>query len=526
MSEKILENLRQVAKEEKVRQNNLQRATNQPCKEVNTMSIVTKNEANSKEIETKFINKKLDKSLLPSSISDYIEERSRLLNVEYEQIATVTIGGLCGFINNKIFFYISKQQKFKMVPNLWTVLILAPGSKKTASFDHIEEIGKAIQKEENRDIEFEKLIYEDAKERLKKLAKKMNDKRLKDEDLADIEAEKEELFNVIANKPKIKVLIENDSTKEKLLLTAEEAKQGFILFLDELSKILYTMNDDEAYRSLLLMAWNGYKNYTSKTKNAGSVDIEKLSISLMGGIQPELFVKLILGNVDNAKSGFLDRFQLIYIQDKTPPYDLIDEEENKEIYRKFENIAKVLASDDLPYILDAEVIDGLNTRVLRYTADSTSIHKKFMQELQVFILDNYPMLSDAFNKYDKLIGSIAVLLHSIEAIEDKSYFERWSSYIPPETVQKAIEISKFYIYQQVKALNIKVQIQSKKEIEFEKIRDRVLNDVMKRNLPCKLRDIYHNLSLERDIVKQVLEPYYELKQEGRGIKVMRQKIQK
>ena len=148
----------------------------------------------------------------------------------------------------------------------------------------------------------------------------MNDKRLKDEDLADIEAEKEELINVIDNKPKIKVLIENDSTKEKLLLTAEEAKQGFILFLDELSKILYTMNDDEAYRSLLLMAWNGYKSYSSKTKNAGSVDIEKLSISLMGGIQPELFAKLILGNIDNSKSGFLDRFQLVYIQDKTQLY--------------------------------------------------------------------------------------------------------------------------------------------------------------------------------------------------------------
>ena len=91
---------------------------------------------------------------------------------------------------------------------------------------------------------------------------------------------------------------------------------------------------------------------------------------------------------------------------------------------------------------------------------------------------------------------------------------------------KAIEISKFYIYQQIKALNIKAQIQSKKEIEFEKIRDRVLRDVMKRNLPCTLREIYRELGLERDIVKQVLEPYYQLKQEGRSIKVIRQKIQK
>ena len=92
--------------------------------------IVAKNLTDSKEIEAKFINKKIDKSLLPSSVSDYIEEKSKFLNVEYEQIATVTIGGLCGFINNKIFFHISKQQKFKMVPNLWTVLILSPRSKK------------------------------------------------------------------------------------------------------------------------------------------------------------------------------------------------------------------------------------------------------------------------------------------------------------------------------------------------------------------------------------------------------------
>ena len=49
---------------------------------------------------------------------------------------------------------------------------------------------------------------------------------------------------------------------------------------------------------------------------------------------------------------------------------------------------------------------------------------------------------------------------------------------------------------------------------------------MKRNLPCTLREIYRELGLERDIVKQVLEPYYQLKQEERSIKVIRQKIQK
>ncbi|BAF70430.1 DUF3987 domain-containing protein [Nitratiruptor sp. SB155-2] len=490
-----------------------------PVSEV-TNEIVAQEEENIKTDD--YINKTIDKELLPYPIKEYFEDISDRLNLPFEEVATTSFAFLSNLITDKLCLVPTNDISYKIIPNLWGCIIAEKGTRKTPLF---QAFSHPIYQKHFTYVD----RFKEEKERYEMKMKALENKRrqlVKAEAEGDIEKTDElkeaihKLEKETESKPKSRYLILTDTTKEKLTDILESNSQGILIFQDEITRLIYNFVKDPEMRSLILESWSGASKHTIGRINRGDVNIEKLTIGLFGGIQPELYKQLILAQEDNIASGFNDRFQLIYVV-KDFQYQITDKEQNELIYSEFKKLVDTLIdmklqnytkAKEYPYIKDLYY--------LKLNDDAKKMFKEFMEGLNNDLSQEYPILRGFLSKSDKLLGSLAILLHTIEAINE----QKEHNYIDADIMYRAIEITKFYIYQAIEASHIAIHLEEQKEINFEKKRDRVLSYTLKQKLPIKLRDIYRPLKgISKKEALQILEPYYVIEKEGQSYIVKEQK---
>ena len=487
-----------------------------------SVKSISKKELSSQE--KKYINTHIDKGLLPSPIKEYFIDVSERLELPFEMVATAGFAFLCNLISDKLCLVPTKNIKNRVIPNIWGCIISEKGTRKTPLFEAF--FTDIIYKNNFANIE----RFEEEKERYENVLKALSSKRKAlikaeadgdSEKIEELQAAIERLETKAKEKPKSKYLIVSDATKEKLTDIASTNIQGFLIFQDELSHMLYGFEKDPQMRSMLLTAWSGAKPYTITRIQRGDVNIKKLTIGLFGGIQPELYRKLVLQDSDNITSGFNDRFQLIYIN-KSVKYKISDQESNDFINQKFEELVTLLVDRKLENCTKAKeypYADGLFH--LRLTEEAKTAWINFLEGLSndSTLAEQYPDLRGFFSKIDKLLGSIAILIYTTEALQKPKY----DHFIPLEVMQRAIEITKFYVYQAIDAFNIASMLDYQREIDFEKKRDKILDYVSSQKLPIKLRDVYHAKNVGKNLALQVLEPYYVIEKHGKSYIITSQK---
>src|SRR5215475_12314474 len=80
----------------------------------------------------------------------------------------------------------------------------------------------------------------------------------------------------------------NDSTVEKMGELLNQNPNGLLLFLDELTGWLRTLDREghENDRAFYLESWNGSGSYTYDRIGRGTLNITAACVSILGGIQP------------------------------------------------------------------------------------------------------------------------------------------------------------------------------------------------------------------------------------------------
>ena len=107
----------------------------------------------------------------------------------------------------------------------------------------------------------------------------------------------------------------NDSTVEKLGELLNENPNGVLLFRDELSGWLRTMDREghENDRAFFCESWNGTGSYVYDRIGRGTVYIPAACLSLLGGIQPgplQGYLQEVFGR-GATDNGLIQRFQLM-----------------------------------------------------------------------------------------------------------------------------------------------------------------------------------------------------------------------
>ncbi|NPA64210.1 MAG: DUF3987 domain-containing protein [Epsilonproteobacteria bacterium] len=463
--------------------------------------------------EHKYITTSIPKELIPSPLREYFIDVAERLVLPFETVATAGFFFLANLITDRLSLMPTRDRSYTIIPNLWGCIVAEKGSRKTPLFNAFTRPIYKYHKAYVDRFADEKEIYEYKLATLKSLQKKLI--KTDGEEVDDLETKIAKLKKETADKPKSRYMLLMDTTKEKLTEVLSTNIHGIMIYQDEISRLLYSFEKDKEMRSLLLEGWAGAKPYTIGRIQRGDITVDKLTIGLFGGIQPEIYKELMSGS--NIDSGFMDRFQLIVIAG-TIPAKIADKEMNEAAYSAFTNLIENIINKDLAKV--GKAVDTKYVPALLLTDDAKHLFKEFYEKANAAISEAHSVLRGFMVKSDKLIGSLALLFHVVDLLSGK---ETTTPYIGADTLHKAIEVSKFYFYQAVKAAHIGIEIETKRELEFEKKRDRLLNFMLRQKLPVRVREIMRSQKLKKNEAIQILEPYYYIENDGRGHIVTSQK---
>jgi hypothetical protein len=465
------------------------------------------------ELIDRFLTQSINKSLLPPVLGDYFEDVSERLSVPFEVVATTGFFFLANLITDRLALMPTPDKSYTIIPNLWGCIIAEKGSRKTPLFNAFTSHLYKHHKVYVERFADEKELFDQKLAALKSFRKKLI--RADGDEVDDLEAKIAKLKKETEKKPQSRYMLLMDTTKEKLTEVLSTNIHGIIIYQNEISRLLYSFEKDKEMRSLLLEGWSRAKPYTIGRIQRGDITVDRLTIGLFGGIQPEPYKELMSGS--NIASGFMDHFQLVVVVG-TIPAKIANKERNETAYTAFTSLIQDLISTDLAKKSGAKETKEVPTLLL--SDDARQIFIEFYENANAVISEAYLTLRGFLSKSDKLIGSLALLFHMVDLLRGK---ETTTPYIGKETLYRAIEVSKFYLYQAVKAAHIEVEIETRQELEFEKKRARLLNFMLKQTLPVRLREIMRSQKLKKNEVLQILEPYFHIERDGRGYIITSQK---
>lgn len=311
--------------------------------------------------------------------------------------------------------------------NLWGGIIASSGSMKTPLLGKIDGMLQILEEAAWRTYEIATQQYERemATYRTREVQWKQ-DARRRSEAGEEIPAFEDTPPAV----PRCSRCVVNDPTVAKLQELMAENPQGLLLFRDELSGWLATLDTKgrESDRPFFLECWSGSGSQIVDRIGRGTIRARSLCLSILGGIQPDVFKRYlhdaILGGSGN--DGLVQRFQiLVYpdIPEEWEPIDRVpDEDARSAVHDVFRRIASLDA--DAPFMarfdLDAQVLFNIWWTQLEHRLRRGDMSEALLAHL---------------SKYRGLMPRIAMLCHLAEDGESKT--------IPLHQVVRAIDWCRF-----------------------------------------------------------------------------------
>jgi len=359
--------------------------------------------------------KPLDPAMLPDSMRDYITDiAERMDNSSPDYVAVGVMVALATLIGRKLAVMPKRYDPWLVVPNLWGAVIGRPSAKKTPS------LTKAMAPlHQFESVEFEKHGVAMGKylEQVKvaKVALKANEKKLKNkiENGKQEEGEKDFLKSLTlepVEPPPCKRFIVNDATVEKLGELLGSNPMGVLLFRDELTGWLNTLDkpDRASDRAFYLECWAGTGSFTYDRIGRGTQRIESATLSLMGGIQPGKLIPYLAAQKEGkGDDGLVERFQLMVYPDPKP-FEHVDRPPNEEAEQKAIQIFNKLNW------LEGDLA---NPTIQKFLPDAQKLFNTWYDKNQQLVRSTVlsPQLESHLAKYVSLFPSLALIIHAVDS---------------------------------------------------------------------------------------------------------------
>ncbi|MEM6855660.1 MAG: YfjI family protein, partial [Planctomycetota bacterium] len=207
----------------------------------------------------------------------------------------------------------------------------------------------------------------------------------------------------------------NDSTVEKTGELLAENPNGLLVFRDELTGFLKSLDKDgqECARAFYLEAWNGTGRFTYDRIGRGTLDIEACCVSVLGGIQPGPLSGYLAAarNGGRGDDGLMQRFQLAVWPDpsgtwrhvdRTP--DALARREARETYRRL----------DTATAGEVGAVAAFKGEIpsLRFDDAAQACFDAWRTKLERRLRSDLPLaMESALGKYRSLVPSLALLIH-------------------------------------------------------------------------------------------------------------------
>lgn len=336
---------------------------------------------------------KFDFDLLPRSLQPWAKDMQYRLQCPGDFIGVGIMIGLATVVGNKVMIQPKEHDyKWKVVPNLWGLLVGSPSSMKSPALNEVMQF-----------------IY-------------------------GIDNELREIRDRETNSYSRRLLV-RDATIEALQWIQSENEDGILYVRDEISSLLRKLEKPENNdRQYFLEAFNGNTSFSADRLTAGIRHIPMNTLSLVGTIQPDV-LQSILNPIRNTKDGFTQRLQLAVWPDPIE-VDYVDGVPDRKSARIAWDIYLSLYTT--------------NERVLRFCEDAQEIFvdwfKQSMTAVSSLSNDGQIDLANHISKYRKMVPALALL---IELAEDPSAY-----IVSEESIVKAIRWANYLITHAKRIYNI------------------------------------------------------------------------
>jgi hypothetical protein len=267
-------------------------------------------------------------TVLPQGLQDYVSEQSTLIGCDQATMAMCALTAISGAIHHRFAIKMMRNGDWFEHPRLWTLLVGPASYRKTPPINAvtkpIEDIQAASQKK-----------FTAAMEEYKGLSK--NEKEKADEP-----------------KPPPRWL-STDATPEKMAELLARSAKGILYKRDEFSGFVGSLDKyggksgSNADRAFFLKAYDGGSYTRDRVGDRNPVNseifVENLSISMLGGIQPDKLAEM----KGLTSDGLLQRFTPVMMRAPNLPQDVPSsaQEDFDELINKLVNLPpKTLSFSD------------------------------------------------------------------------------------------------------------------------------------------------------------------------------------
>ncbi|MGE3960742.1 MAG: DUF3987 domain-containing protein [Dehalococcoidia bacterium] len=394
----------------------------------------------------------LPPSLLAAPLRDYAVDNAERIGVRLESVSLALLAALAGTVGRRVLARPKRHDDGWVVcPNLWSVTIGRPGSKKSAAIGAATAPVMALASELHQEARNAELRDEARRAVLdfrRKSARERLTAALRDDDqegVADAEAEVTRL-EAQAAPPKARRIVTHDSTVEKLLELLKENPGGMMVFRDELAGFVEMLAKQgrQGEREFYLEAWEGNVPFSQERIGRGSIRAEAITIAIVGASQPEKWQALVSGaSIDGGKGddGFTQRFQLLCLLprehrhgvDRVPDYQASDN-----VNSLFRTVYEMGTWE--------EGVDGARTLIPWIVVFATEAQDRFDTWMHDHEVRLATMTSPAFESYVAKEPSMVVSLALIDHLAMLANEGDLLSPLPPiglESLERAIGLTRY-----------------------------------------------------------------------------------
>ncbi len=337
--------------------------------------------------------------------------------------AIVTIGSLIG---RRLAIRPKRQDDWEVIPNLWGGIVGRPGIMKSPALTEAMKPLSRLEHEAQQENESAKQQQE-IETFIRKAQKLELEKKIK-EAIAD-GADPKEIAGSYSlpgeqdePTPERRFIV-NDTTVEKLGELLNQNPNGLLLFRDELTGWLKTLDREghENDRAFYLESWNGI--------GRGTLHIKAACMSILGGIQPgplSEYLRLAVKGGAGA-DGLFQRFQLLVYPDDAGQWRNVDRWPDTEAKNRAYEVYKKINGEGFGSFVSTLRVDihGENKAgtvpFLRFSPKGQVLFDGWRQELENKIRtgDEHPVVEAHLSKYRSLMPSLALVFHVMGIVDGR-----------------------------------------------------------------------------------------------------------
>lgn len=365
---------------------------------------------------------KLRKDMLPPVMADWLVDISERLQVPLDFAAIPALVSLATVIGSKVRMRPKQYDDWTVVANLWGAIIGDPGLLKSPTIEQATKpLRRLIAQRETEHKERMKQFALDAeaeKERKADLQKQIKAALADKQDPTPLRLQ---LLGDELEPPTEKRYMVNDATVEKLGELLAENTNGLLMFRDELTGWLKTLDKatNANERAFYLESWNGGQPYTYDRIGRGTTRIPNTTMSVIGGIQPGPLVDYLAAAQANGvgADGLIQRFQLAIWPDDPGPYIHIDRWPNTDAKNKAFGVFDYL--DSMEATKDRFEKVEKHYAFLRFELEAQGVFNEWYTELQnrVRMETSDPAFRSHMAKFGSLFASLALIFHLAEVAD-------------------------------------------------------------------------------------------------------------